>query len=279
MTGAYRVDELAGRSMRWSAAAGDTVPVVLLGGVGVGSWAWAPVTELLDGVRTVLVDRPGMGTTWPDRLPTLAEEVASLADLLGRLDGPAVVVAHSMAAFHGEALVRRHPDLVSGLVLVDGSTETDPPAPDPRRERRALVLARATRRVLRLPGPHALPPVVMQVGQAVQSNRRRVADRLPPQGVADYRSPDAAPMVIAESRAYDRQVVDLHALRAETTWPSIPVRVLTAAADGGEQWVRDQATFAAVLHGLQQVLPDSRHFVMDDRPDAVAAAVRSLLQS
>jgi poly(3-hydroxyoctanoate) depolymerase len=41
-----------------------------------------------------------------DTLETLLETV-----------GAAIVVAHSMAGFHAEALVRQRPDLVVGLVL------------------------------------------------------------------------------------------------------------------------------------------------------------------
>ena len=50
-------------------------------------YAWDPVVELLTGRWVVRMDRPGLaGTPWPGRLPTLAEEIATLEDLVTSLE-------------------------------------------------------------------------------------------------------------------------------------------------------------------------------------------------
>jgi pimeloyl-ACP methyl ester carboxylesterase len=54
-----------------------------------------------------------------------AEDVARL--ITASAQGPVVLVGHSMGGFVAAALVRRFPDLVSGLVLVDGGLPFRPP--------------------------------------------------------------------------------------------------------------------------------------------------------
>ncbi|MDN5769615.1 MAG: alpha/beta hydrolase, partial [Microlunatus sp.] len=115
---------LGGRLVNIVIEPGPGRPVVMLGGCGVPSYAWDPVTKRLPDRLRVRLDRPGLaGTPWPDRLPTLEEEIATLVELTTRFPG-GVLVAHSMASFHAEGVIRTRPDLVAGLVLVDGSVET-----------------------------------------------------------------------------------------------------------------------------------------------------------
>jgi pimeloyl-ACP methyl ester carboxylesterase len=54
-----------------------------------------------------------------------AEDVAGL--ITASAEGPVVLVGHSMGGFVAAALVRRFPDLVSSLVLVDGGLPLSPP--------------------------------------------------------------------------------------------------------------------------------------------------------
>jgi pimeloyl-ACP methyl ester carboxylesterase len=54
-----------------------------------------------------------------------AEDVAELITASG--PWPVVLVGHSMGGFVAAALIRRFPDLVSSLVLVDGGLPFSPP--------------------------------------------------------------------------------------------------------------------------------------------------------
>jgi pimeloyl-ACP methyl ester carboxylesterase len=250
--------------------------VLLLGGCGVPFYVWDPLVALLAGRRVVRMDRPGLaGTPWPGRLPSLAEEIATLADVVDAIGSAPVVVAHSMGALHAEGLARRFPDRVAALVLVDGSVEPEPAPPGHGHGWR--VLAATADRVMRLvPPARPLGSLADRLLTTVQSRRLRLTTPRPAAQRAVYREPDAIASVIAEQAAYAAQIADLAALRKEIEWPGLPVRVLTAAGDGGETWVRAQAWLAEQLRAEHTVVAGSRHLMMLDRPDAIAAAVRSL---
>jgi pimeloyl-ACP methyl ester carboxylesterase len=256
---------------------GSGPPVILISGCGMPSYAWDPVARLLVGHELVRLDRPGLGgTPWPDHLPTLAEETATLTALAEAHPG-GIFVAHSMASFHAEATIRRRPDLVAGLVLVDGSTETTPRRPVG--EGVWLAAARGAEWVARIPPLAALGPIADRVTITAQS-RRRLLDPMDARSFATYSRADAVASVIAESAAYRRQALDLVRVRVATRWPrDLPVEVITARRGGGDRWVAAQRDLAHLLGGRQTVLPESRHLVMMDEPQAIADAVWRVLDA
>jgi pimeloyl-ACP methyl ester carboxylesterase len=206
-------------------------------------------------------------------LPRLAAEVDTLVDLLRGLSEPGLLVAHSMVGFHAEAVARLHPELVMGLVLTDGSVEWQPRPP--RGERVWLLAARILRRISPFPALRFIGSLTDRAMTTAQSRRLRWNRRRPPMAVATYRAPDAVASVVAEAAAYESQVLDLALLRQQHPFPAIPVRVLSAGAEG-KRWVRAQARLAAELGGSQVVAEDSRHLLMVDRPDLVIAAIAAV---
>ena len=84
--------------------------------------------------------------------------------------GSAVVVAHSMASFHAEALARQRPDLVVGLVIADGSVEFPRRRPWPRRRWRWL--AELVRKAMAVPPLRAPGSFGQRVLFAAQSHHR-----------------------------------------------------------------------------------------------------------
>lgn len=270
------VATLGGRQVHLACAPAGQPTVLLLGGCGVPSYVWDEVATLLADLSLVRLDRPGlMDTPWPSRLPQLAEEVATLAALVGALGTSALVVAHSMAGPHAEALARQHPTTVSGLVLIDGSVEWE--EQHPRSGRGWLLAARAVRRAMTVPALQPLGPLTDHAMVVAQSRRRHLFDPVEPQARATYRRGDTVASVVAEQAAYAAQIRDLAALRETAPWPGPPTVVLTAAGDGGRSWVADQRRLAELLSGRQVVVEDSRHLMMIDRPDVVADAVRSVI--
>lgn len=268
--------ELGGRLVHLAVTPGAGRKVLLLGGCGVPSYVWDAVADRLAGRAVIRLDRPGLlGTPWPGRLPRLDEEVATLAALVDRLGEPLVAVAHSMAGLHAEALVRRRPAALSGLVLVDGSVEWSPRRA--RLNRAWLPVARGVRGLMRVPSLRGVGPLADRVLVANQSRRRRISDPVSDRAKATYRRGDTVASVVAEQGAYGQQVLDLARLRASTRWPGIPTVVLTATADGGPSWVGDQTRLAELLGARQVVLEDARHLIMIDRPDSVVDAIRSLI--
>lgn len=267
-----QVSRFGGREVHWRLREGRGPTVVLMAGCGLAMEFWADVAAGLDGRRVLAFDRPGMGgTRWPGHLPRLDEEVATLAELLeAHGEGPAVLVAHSMAAFHAEAIARTRIDLVAALVLVDPSVEWY--AADPGHSSRGWargmgVLARSG-----LGRPLALG---WRLGTYLQSYRewsRLGRGRLD----AIYRDADSWEMATAESFGYERQAWDLQELRARHPWHGLPVTVLSAADASAGREVADQARLCRLLDGRQLVVEGSRHLMMLDRPDAVVAAVRGV---
>lgn len=267
---------LAGRQVHLDLRPGSGPTVLLLGGCGVPSYVWDAVAERLPDRALVRLDRPGLlNTPWPGTLPQLHEEVATLAALARRTNGPLVVVAHSMAGFHAEALVRQHPGAVAALLLLDGSVEWRPEPP--RGMRSWLQTARATRRAMTFAPLSRVGPLVERVVVSAQSRRRTMLDPVSPLSRDTYRRPDAVASVIAEQAAYATQAVDLAKLRETLPWPGTPTVVLTAAGDGGGSGVADQRRLAELLGARQHVIEDSRHLVMIDRPDMVAEQIRAFV--
>lgn len=287
MASVDRVAELGGREVHWTIRPAGSGPgghraVLLLGGCGVAAPVWDDVADLLSDRAVVRLDRPGLGgSRWPGELPTLAAEVDTLAALVDTLGSPPVVVAHSMAGLHAEALARLHPDRVSGLVLVDASVEwTTAPArvPDRLVALAGGASARIAHSVLRAEPLLPVASAAARLMVNLQSARGLLAPLTPSTRNA-YRNRDAAAMVIAELASYRGQVRALESLRGSTDWPPVPVTVLTATADGDSDWPGHQRRLAELLAGRLVLVDDSRHLIMIDRPDLVSRAVRTTTPS
>ena len=265
---------LGGRCVHLLTQTGTGPPVVLLGGCGVPSYDWDRLADLLPDLALIRLDRPGlMGSPWPGELPRLAAEVDTLVALL-ESTGSAVVVAHSMASFHAEALARQRPDLVVGLVIADGSVEFPRRRPWPRRRWRWL--AELVRKAMAVPPLRAPGSFGQRVLFAAQSHHR-FTEPVSPLVRQTFRDPDTIASVLAEQAAYPEQAWDLAQVRERFGWPQIPTIVLTAAAGGRTRWIAKQARLATLLNARQVVVADSRHLIMIDRPDVLDEAVRALL--
>ena len=96
--------------------------VVAVHGITANHRNFALLAEALPGHRLLAPDLRGRGASrtlpGPWGIDQHAEDVAAL--ITSSAAGPVVLVGHSMGGFVAAALVRRFPDLVSGLVLVDG---------------------------------------------------------------------------------------------------------------------------------------------------------------
>lgn len=279
-TSGSHVTELGGRAVHLEVVAGasdrPSTPILLLGGCAVPSYAFRPVATALPGRWLVSLDRPGMlDTPWPGHLPTLAEEVATLLELCSAVGQAPVVVAHSMAGPHVEALVREHPGAVSGLVLLDASIEVDARPPHAATERAWLAASKVALEGARLPPFAVAASLSTRVAVWSQSQRLRLDYRRPPGTRELFRRPDTLASIVAEQAAYADQLADLQTLLETTTWPGTPSVVLTAGSRPG--WVRKQRVLAHRLGARQVVVDDSRHLMMLDRPDAVADAIVALL--
>lgn len=107
---------------------GEGAPTVVLdAGLGGSSLDWALVQpELSRATRTCSFDRAGMGWSDLGQGPRSPEHIADQLDVLldrADIDGPYVLVAHSLAGKNARVFAMRHPEDVVGLVLIDARHE------------------------------------------------------------------------------------------------------------------------------------------------------------
>jgi lipase len=111
----------------WNPSGATTV--VAVHGITANHRTFAPLAAALPRHRLLAPDLRGRGASCtlpgPWGIDRHAEDVARL--ITASAQGPVVLVGHSMGGFVAAALVRRFPDLVSGLVLVDGGLPFPPP--------------------------------------------------------------------------------------------------------------------------------------------------------
>ncbi|QJE02414.1 alpha/beta hydrolase [Massilia forsythiae] len=257
--------------------AGKGRPLILIPGLGSGSWAWQ------DTIRAFAGDYPVYVLTLPgfDGRPAgkdgLAGARTAVARLIAerRLAKP-VIVGHSLGATLGLAVAEDLPDAVGGVVAIDGlpvfpGTEDLAPA-----QRAAYAQAMRARMA-------AQPPAQFAAGQ--RSYMRTV-------GVLDMDKADALAELSARSDPaaigqYAADALDLD-LRPGLTSITAPVLAivpwfdLDATQQGlGEQEKADY--YRALLAGtprLQVVtVAPARHFAMIDEPARVEEAIRAYLKT
>jgi pimeloyl-ACP methyl ester carboxylesterase len=255
------------------------IPLLLSSGLGGAWFDWDPTAALLrERYRVTVFDRPGLGLS-PAGVarPTLRRDAAILEALAERAGRPVVVLAHSMAAFHAEALARLRPDLVRGMVLVDPSHEPDaraavrPAAALTPLATAAGVLLGATR-LARAAGPFG-----RRLALRGTSHRE---DAVPADVIrAVYGRGTVIGTVLAEELAYRETAADLAGLRERRAFPPVPLVVVTALGDVAgpgrkREWSRGHARLAAMSpRGRHVVLRDALHMVPLDRPGVLADAV------
>ncbi|QFG23998.1 alpha/beta fold hydrolase [Actinomadura sp. WMMB 499] len=259
----------------------DGPPLLLDSGLGGAWFDWDPVAALLrDAHRVTVFDRPGLGASPAGAAPpSLRRDVALAAALAeGAGDGPVTVVAHSMAAFCAEALARVRPELVRALVLVDPSHEHGAARARMRLSPVLTPAFMAAGALLDLTGAAAVAGP--RGRRAVLRHTTREGDPAPDSDVRSvYGRGTVLGTILAENCAYREMAADLAALRARRPLPPVPLVVLTALGDvrrdGCRQaWADGHARLVAMSpRGRRVELPEARHMIHLDRPDAVAAAV------
>jgi pimeloyl-ACP methyl ester carboxylesterase len=125
--------------------------VVLDSGLGDFSAPWVRVQqEVSDTTRVCAYDRAGMGWSEMGPEPRDAKQITSELHTLLKgagIDGPYVLVGHSLGGMSMQTYAHRYPKEVAGVVLVDSSTDPDqfsqrPETPDsdkPQKQRSAEV--------------------------------------------------------------------------------------------------------------------------------------------
>jgi len=281
--------DIGGRRL-WLRRAGAEGPtVVFLPGAGLVGLDYLNIQEAIVGFATaVLYDRAGTGWSAAARLPRPAAEVVDeLHALLAAAGAPApyLLVGHSLGGAYARRFAQRYPDEVAAILYLDPAHEDfydAAPAPKlslPEQLRGALALARAALNMKRFYRPLF---EAMYAAWPAQTRRRLV----------DYHL-GAWRKSLDEGRNLKGEICE--ELRAGGPLPDVPVIVLTAmgidpfmAAFAPEAYLRAlnagkvglyDALAASVTLGENRLLPDAGHSTLHtDRPDAVIAAIRDLIE-
>lgn len=109
---------------------GRKTPVIALHGLTASFLSYAGVAERLNGRRPLFApDLRGRGNSdKPEGPYGMAQHARDVATAMQAMElGPCVVVGHSMGAFVATALVDQNPELVSGIIMIDGGYVPDLP--------------------------------------------------------------------------------------------------------------------------------------------------------
>jgi pimeloyl-ACP methyl ester carboxylesterase len=103
--------------------------VVMDSGLGGNVLDWQLVQpEVAKFARVCTYDRAGMGWSEPGAQPRTSQQIVEeLHTLLGKagVQGPYVLVGHSLGGTNVQLYASRYPDEVAGMVLVDSATEDE----------------------------------------------------------------------------------------------------------------------------------------------------------
>jgi pimeloyl-ACP methyl ester carboxylesterase len=266
-----------GRKLRWLQTPGTGRPIVLSVGAGDTAVEWAALIGPLAARGPVIAyDRAGLGASDAMARLTGPAEVDDLAALLATV-GPSVVVGHSWGGLLAQLVAFAHPDRIAGLVLVDPTVE-DLFAAIPLRLRlsaavtlRGMVLKHALGLGERTFRPSAL--AVAGRCDADAETRALVVRAY----LAAYASRAQVATVGAENRIASRSARWVRPIRAGSTLPDVPVVVLSAGRKPAVLRDHARARHAEIAAGVPRGefvgVDDAGHYIQDDRPDAVLAAV------
>lgn len=121
--------DIGGRRLNLHCAGSGSPTVIFDAGAGESGWNWLFVhAEVAKKTRACIYDRAGLGFSDASPRPgTASNAVDDLHALLSaaKLEPPFVLVGASYAAMNVRLFAHRHPQWVSGLVLVDGHHEDE----------------------------------------------------------------------------------------------------------------------------------------------------------
>lgn len=272
--------EVEAGGVRWHlVAAGDGPVVVLAGGYPQSWYAWRHVIPLLAGDHTVIaIDLPGQGDSGPSPTGYDAWSVAGLVgDLLDVLELEHVTfVGHDVGAWIGFALGHRGPDRLDALALVDGNIagvnldldddggyggwhfifQRVPELPE------ALLVGHERR-------------VISWFSTRMTRHRADVVHT--EADLDEYERAYARPTTLAGMLEYYRAVPANAALAARCTGP-LPLRVLAVAGALSGSLELPAAMAERAPHLTSIVLEDTGHYVPEERPVELAAAIAALVE-
>ncbi len=255
---------------------GDGRPVAIIPGLFGAAFAFRKVTALLAaaGYRPIVIEPIGTGSSSrPETADySLAAQSRRLAAVLDSLRaGPVLILAHSLGASMAFRLAIERPDLVGGIVSLEGGPTEEAMTPVFRRAMRYVPWVKL------LGGMNLIRRKIRGMLLDASGDRSWITDGIVfAYTLGEARNLDAAlKAFLAMSRA--REPLKLVPRLADVVCP-VTLMVGTARHDGD---VPPQEV-ALLSQTLRSFVVDSEsgagHFLQEERPAAVVAAVQQLAQ-
>ena len=266
---------------------GQGAPTVLLeGGYGADSGAWYQVQPVL--ARTTRVcsyDRAGYGRSDAGPLPRDGRAVAKDLDQALRragIDGPFILVGHSIGALYVSLFADLRPSDIAGMVLADpsvthqnrrfASTFGPGAGGNPQHDEAQKCLAAAEKGLAPASDPTLAVCAADQKPETLK-NPLRVSQWRTLLSEADTMFGATSDEVEAGRNIHGG--VPLIVLTADGTYAGLPQPARQAVSDF---WMKLHAELAASSSsGSNRLVSHSSHMMMFDRPDAICAAVMEII--
>jgi len=257
-------------------------PLILIPGLGSGSWAWQDAIRAFSpGHAVYVLTLPGFDGRPAAGPNPLANARAAVEELIAtrHLDKP-VIVGHSLGGTLAIAVAEDKPADVGGVVAIDGlpvmpGTEEMPPAARAQAAQRIQAsLAHATPEAFAAQQQAYMRTIgVMDMGKA--DDLARLSARSDPASVAQYAADDVQ--------------LDLRPGLKNITAPVLvlaPWFDVDSAAQAGQQPITETVKadyYRSLMDGTRklqvQTIAPARHFAMIDQPEKVIDAIQAFLKT
>ena len=260
---------------------GEGSPTVILEAGGGNPWlSWYKVQPLVaQFTRVCAYDRAGLGWSDPSPKPrtatVIAEELHTLLHNAG-VNGPFVLVGHSLGGMDARMFANHYASEVAGIVLVDSShpdqDERFPPEAKKLAARGAYVI-----RAMQFMLPFGVPRLLAS---------RAVPPEVRPEFCAVFCQPKFLAAVRVEAAIQGENSAEVRALGP---LGNLPLVVLSHDPDKvrfpgnltepvNREWDKMQEELAHLSsNGTHLVVKGSGHDIQIDRPEAVVDAIRKVL--
>lgn len=265
----FQTSDIGGIPMRWTDAGAGT-PVVLLHGIPTGPLLWRHVLPQLDSVRAMaweMVGYAGSIRAGIGREISVAQQAEYLESWMRELGiERGILVGHDLGGGVAQILAVRQPRLVAGLVLTNAITHDSWPIP-------SVKALRATADLTEHLPSQAVRAIFEILFARGHDDGERAAEALETHWPF-YADADPAMALLRQIRALD--VNDTLEVSDRLGILQLPAAIVWGADDEFQKLEYGQR-LAQQLKAPLDTIEGGKHFVPEDHPDRLVAAIRDVV--
>ncbi len=254
---------------------GEGEPVVFIPGLLGSAYGYRHLTAPLvaDGYRAIVIEPLGMGRSARPRRAdySLAAQADRVRAVMDSLDiGPAVVVAHSLGSSIALHLAARYPERVRGIVSIEGGIAETAMRPGLKKAMRWAPLIKL------VASQDAVRPILARELRASSADDDWIADEVLNRYMADFAG-DVGATLDAFSGMADAPGPEGLADRL----PQISAPIVLLLGDAPHKGAPAEEEVSALRTRVPTIsverVPNAGHFVHEERPAVVLAALERVL--